>query len=112
MEQFKQRLIEFIDSQYGMSQRKFEEMCGLGHGTINSIKIKGPSADILSRISDKCRELNMNWLFRGEGNMLNGGEDVKVAAAATKGPLIQNVFVTNFSDLKEIIVQAINESGR
>jgi len=69
MQEFKNRLLEFVYDRYNTSIRKFEEMCGLTNGTIASIKVKGPSADIVSKISDKCPELNLNWLFTGEGEM-------------------------------------------
>lgn len=55
-----------------MGQTRFEDYCGLSHGTISSIKVKGPSADIIMKISSKCPELNLNWLFRGDGEMVIG----------------------------------------
>jgi len=71
MEAFKNRLLEFVKSAYGYGQNKFEDHCGLSHGTISSIKVKGPSADIVAKISNSCPELNLNWLFTGKGPMLN-----------------------------------------
>ena len=70
MEDFKNRLLEFVERQYGVSQREFEKKCGLGQGTISSIKVKGPSVDALLKISHACPELNMNWLIAGAGDML------------------------------------------
>ena len=70
MDDFKKRLLEFIEYQYGFSVRKFEEMCGVTNGTVGSIKIKGPSTEVLYKISDKCPDLNLNWLITGKGNML------------------------------------------
>lgn len=55
-----------------MGQTRFEDKCGLGHGTISAIKSSGPSASVITRISSACPELNLNWLFTGAGNMLNG----------------------------------------
>lgn len=75
MDGFKNRLLEFIETSYGVSQRRFEEMCGLSNGTITSIKVKGPSADVVTKISYTCPELNLNWLFRGTGNMLLDNPD-------------------------------------
>ena len=55
-----------------MGQTRFEDYCGLGHGTISAIKSSGPSASVITRISSACPELNLNWLFSGVGQMLNG----------------------------------------
>lgn len=114
MEDFKNRLLQFIDSQYGVSQRKFEEMCGLGNGTITSIKVKGPSADIVSKISYKCPELNLNWLFRGVGNMLNQETGIKddnstsmeVSVVKTAGAVI----ITDIHSIESIIQVAVDKA--
>lgn len=65
MEELKQRLIDFARAQYDMGQTRFEDYCGLAHGTISAIKEKGPTASVLMRIAVKCPELDMNYLFRG-----------------------------------------------
>lgn len=70
MEDFKNRLLEYIESQLGVSQREFEKRCGLAQGTIPSIKIKGPSVDVLMKISSAYPDLNLNWLVNGSGDML------------------------------------------
>lgn len=71
MERLKQRIVAFARQRYDMGQTRFEDMCGLGHGTISAIKSAGPSASVITRISSTCPELNLNWLFSGEGQMLN-----------------------------------------
>lgn len=76
MGDFKNRLLAFIESQFP-SIRAFEKRCGLTNGTIGSIGVKGPGADVLSKIFDNCPELNLNWLFSGEGSMLNNKEEQK-----------------------------------
>ena len=73
MEDFKNRLLAFIESHCKTSIRSFEETCGLTNGTVASVKKKGPGADIVQRISYTYPELNLNWLFSGVGPMLNGG---------------------------------------
>jgi len=117
MEEFKQRLLLFIDSQYGSSLRKFEEMCGLSNGIISSIKVKGPSADIVSKISDTCPQLNLNWLFRGEagGAMLNGGVPTPAAAPGRKShPVnvenVQAVFITNWGDIQSVVENVVKNA--
>jgi transcriptional regulator with XRE-family HTH domain len=69
MEDFKNRLLEFIERQLGISQREFERKCGLTQGTVPSIKVKGPSVEVLIKISNAYPELNMNWLIAGAGDM-------------------------------------------
>jgi SOS-response transcriptional repressor LexA len=70
MEDFKNRLLEYIRVRFGKGQNKFEDFCGINHGTINSIKVKGPSAEIVAKISSACPDLDLNWLFTGKGAML------------------------------------------
>lgn len=70
MEKFKKRLLEYIEGHLKISIRAFEEMCGLTNGSIGAIKVKGPSVDNLSKISDACPELDLNWLISGHGQML------------------------------------------
>lgn len=97
MENFKNRLLEFVESRE-MSQRGFEECCGLTQGTIASIKVKGPSVDVLMRISNTFPELNMNWLVAGRGRMIE--EETEAAA--------QQVVIKNWDGLAEAISRAIN----
>ena len=110
MEEFKKRLLYFIKTRYGIGQNKFEENCGLNHGTISSIKVKGPSAEIVAKISNRCPELNLNWLFRGEagGSMLNTQED-KTVAIKPQNDVHDNhqVIIANWSDLRDILKEVI-----
>lgn len=55
-----------------MGMTKFEDYCGLSHGTISAIKSNGPSASVIMRISSACPELNLNWLLGGNGEMILG----------------------------------------
>lgn len=73
MEGFKNRLLAYIEGHLKISIRAFEEKCGLTNGTIGAIKIKGPSVDNVSKISDACPDLNLNWLVSGRGQMLLKG---------------------------------------
>lgn len=75
MLEFKKRLVEFARKQYDMGQTRFEEKCGIHPGTISAIKSNGPTASVVTKISVSCPELNLNWLFSGEGNMLKDALD-------------------------------------
>ena len=110
MEEFKNRLLQFIDEYCGLSVRAFEAKCGITNGTVESIKVKGPGADVVQKVALTYPELNLNWLFCERGEMVVENFPRSVATVPTAGPLIQNVFVTNFADLKGIMVEAIKES--
>lgn len=77
MEKFKQRLIDFARSRYDMGQTRFEDYCGLAHGTISAIKAAGPSASAVTKISTACPDLDLNWLFTGLGKMLKTPDQPK-----------------------------------
>lgn len=66
MEALKKRLTDYARERYNMGQTRFEDYCGLAHGTISAIKEKGPTASVIMRIAAACPELDLNWLFRGE----------------------------------------------
>lgn len=108
MEEFKQRLMQFARNQYDMGQTKFEDYCGINRGTISDIKVNGPSALNLQRIAVKCPELNLNWLFRGDGQMLN--PEPSDEGATIKQPTVhigsaQTVNIGNWSELVELVKQ-------
>lgn len=64
----KQRLMEFIYSK-GISQSRFERLCGMSNGYINNLK-KSLGAEKLQNILKAFPELNTEWLLYGEGEML------------------------------------------
>lgn len=102
MEDFKNRLLEFIERQYAMSQRKFEEACGLAQGTISSIKGQGPTVGSLLKIANTCPELNMNWLISGMGEMLNTTSAQTPTPSVSIGT-IQTVNIGNWGELVELL---------
>lgn len=85
MEEFKQRLLLFVEN-LGQSVRAFEQDCGLANGTISSIKVKGPSVGNLSKIAYAHPELNLSWLLTGEGKMLRENQDGKRSDSTASGP--------------------------
>ena len=90
MKEFKERLEKYAKMMYGMGQTRFEDYCGIAHGTISAIKANGPSASVVTRIAVKCPEMNLNWLFTGEGSMVNEEEKEtrKETPSSTSLPLI------------------------
>jgi transcriptional regulator with XRE-family HTH domain len=63
----KERLIAFLKNE-GLSQAKFERICGFSNGYVNNIR-NGIGADKLQTILCKFPALNANWLVNGEGEM-------------------------------------------
>lgn len=88
MQDFKKRLVEFARTRYDMGQTRFEEMCGIHPGTISAIKANGPTAAIVTKISSTCPELNLNWLFSGRGEMINGKTRERKEPEGHRLPLI------------------------
>ncbi len=70
----KDRLIAFLKKE-GLSQAKFERICGFSNGYVNNIRT-GIGADKLQTILCKFPALNASWLVSGEGNMLIGGNSM------------------------------------
>lgn len=64
----KQRLVQFIKMMH-LTQRGFEELCGMGNGYVNSIR-KGIGPEKMQSIIRAFPQLNREWLLYGEGEML------------------------------------------
>lgn len=97
VEDFQQRLIDFITNQLGLSVRKFEESCGLTNGQIASTKVKGPSVEVLSKISETYPELDLNWLIAGRGSML--APDRSAATPSVSIGSVQTINIGNWEEL-------------
>ena len=109
MEDFKNRLLAYIENQLGISQREFEKRCGLAQGTISSIKVKGPSVDVLMKISNIHPDLNMNWLITGRGPMLF---DERQNGSTPQNDIHHNqVVIANWADLKDVLTEVIRSQG-
>ena len=69
----RERLMEFL-AYLGISQKKFEENCGLSNGFADKVGDSIREVN-LKKITEKYPELNMNWLKTGVGEMIVGAED-------------------------------------
>ena len=65
----KERLLSYLKFK-GLSQGKFERMCGLSNGYVNNLR-RSVTAEKLAVIKSVCTDLNSDWLLTGEGKMLN-----------------------------------------
>lgn len=71
----KERLLEYLKYK-NIGQTRFEELVGISNGYINNSK-GSIGAKILSRISEKCDDLNINWIVSGDGDMLNDAYEIE-----------------------------------
>ena len=119
MDEFKNRLMAFIDNHLGVSVRKFEESCGLPYSTVSSIKVKGPSADVLMKISNKYPELDMNWLLLGVDEMIKEGTEKKerkegiplLPFSAVAGSLSENTPIDATMAIERYVVPDFSARG-
>ena len=72
------RLIAFI-KYCGLTQREFEKRCGVNHTDLNR-KVQGPTAQYMMKICTAFPQLDMNWLFTGDGEMVKDGQQQVVPA--------------------------------
>lgn len=70
----KDRLKIFVKS-LNMGQNTFEKEVGIANGYIAS-KSQTISSDTVERVIEKYPELNLEWLFRGEGKMLKSSSTI------------------------------------
>lgn len=105
METFKNRLLEYARARFDMGQSKFEDYCGINRGTISAIKVQGPTASIVMKIAIKCQDLDLNWLFRGEGDMLlnRNSQQSQPSAPSVSIGTIQTVNIGNWGELVELL---------
>lgn len=104
MENLKQRLVDFARDRYNMGQTRFEDYCGIHHGTISAIKSSGPTASIITKIAVACPELNLNWLFRGDGQMVIGeNKEVSTHSPSVHIENAQTVNIGNWGELVELL---------
>lgn len=70
----KQRLVQFIKFMH-LTQKAFEERCGMGNGYVNSIR-RSIGPEKMQDIIRAFPELNREWLLYGEGEMLRPSAQV------------------------------------
>ena len=66
-ETVKQRIVAFIRHE-GLSQGKFESLCGISNGYINNLK-SSPTVPVLQKIISAFPDVNLEWLVSGIGEM-------------------------------------------
>ncbi len=104
-----ERIIEYLQAK-GIAVSAFEKELGLGNTTLSRAFRSGGSigTDKLEKILSHCTDLSPLWLLTGDGDMLKNGDAPK-AQAKEKAV---HVRVTNFGELKDLIVEAIIEAEK
>ena len=88
----KQRLVQFIKMMH-LTQKAFEERCGMGNGYVNSIR-KGIGPEKMQDIIRAFPELNREWLLFGEGNPLKNNTSSIISGDITIGD-VSNSNISN-----------------
>ncbi|MBT0554301.1 S24 family peptidase [Riemerella anatipestifer] len=94
----KERLKEFLKYK-NLSQKKFEEICGLSNGYVNSMRksIKPETYD--EQIASNFPELNKVWLLLGKGEMLKSSEETPIKGDEVKAVPYDNYMMVEYADL-------------
>lgn len=94
----KERLKEFLKYK-NLSQKKFEEICGLSNGYVNSMRksIKPETYD--EQIAPNFPELNKVWLLLGKGEMLKSSEESPIKGDEVKAVPYDNYMMVEYADL-------------
>jgi hypothetical protein len=68
------RIFEYLHHRH-LTPYAFERTCGIANGYLKKqMKGKGSvGSEILEKIGDKYRELNLTWVLTGKGKMVNEG---------------------------------------
>jgi repressor LexA len=101
---FFERLDKFMIHK-GLNDNKFTLECGLSNGIIGKARIRGAlSQENISKILYRYPELNANWLFSGEGDMLI--EDKSEAQMTSSSERLSENGV-NYRSNKDIVLVSI-----
>ena len=79
------RLSRLIET-YGLSQRQFSEKLGYSYSSLNKIMLglRGVPNALVSKISEKCPDVRVEWLLYGEGEMCKEDQSLADAEAMKK----------------------------
>jgi hypothetical protein len=103
----KDRLLKFLEHE-NMSQGRFEKHVGLSNGFINNIGT-GISTISLNKIKEKYPQLNIQWLLKGEGEMLvSEVQDYDIGAAIKRMEAVSEV---TLSAVAELLARATGQAS-
>jgi len=103
----KDRLLKFLEHE-NMSQSRFEKHVGLSNGFVNNVGV-GISSVSLNKIKAKYPKLNIQWLLKGEGEMLeNDLENYDLGAAVRRTEVISEI---TLSVVAELLARATGQAS-
>lgn len=102
----KDRTLRFV-AYKGLSIKKFEEMCGLSNGYLNSMK-SGYGNSKLAQVLTVFPELNRDWLVYGEGEMIkdiDNNSNANISSLTQPAPVSDAVPVQDDALVAELRAQ-------
>lgn len=102
------RLAAYLDAER-LNNKTFEERCGLYNGFVRAMDSK-ITFDSLAKIGASCPNLNLGWLFSGEGEMLvvvQPGPVSVQAVPAVNMENVQAVFITNVDAIASAVAKVL-----
>lgn len=102
----KSRLLLYI-AHRGIGQGRFERECGLANGYVNNIR-RSISPEKLQKIALCCRDLDVNWLMTGEGEMLKSSQAGTTVTVNTSRHHVSGDNNVVGSDNSSVTVQSSN----
>lgn len=109
------RIQTIIDKMFNGVAKQFGEHIGRNMNTFKDIvggKRTAPSYALLYDILASDLGINPEWLMLGEGPMLKEDRRNLDHAGLRMENQITNVFITNWTDIKDVVKEAIRESSK
>lgn len=105
----KERFIKFLKTKK-MGQTFFEESAGLSRGSIS--QKNGFTSKSIEKIATACPDLNLNWLFTGEGDMIKPQHEqivepqpalISTAGDTPEASILYHIYNDTINRMKELV---------
>nr|DAV48548.1 MAG TPA: LAMBDA REPRESSOR/DNA COMPLEX-DNA COMPLEX, DOUBLE HELIX, TRANSCRIPTION-DNA.8A [Caudoviricetes sp.] len=105
----KERFIKFLKTKK-MGQTFFEESAGLSRGSIS--QKNGFTSKSIEKIAAACPDLNLNWLFTGEGDMIKPQHEqivepqpalISTAGDTPEASILYHIYNDTINRMKELV---------
>ena len=111
------RLQQYL-THYHLSPYTFERNCGIANGYLKKqMKGKGSiGSEIIERITEKYKDLNVTWLLTGKGQMLSGNKyiqsDLVSAIAENESVYASEQLIKNLREKILILENALTDKEK